>query len=526
MFVPTELVAEQPLSLASDNASVCATVIDDLEAKAPMRIVAMAPSNVQNCKYLTREAYYPADSEKSRVPHISPLKTKFENSGMHGGWDRHIAPEGKPYFQAVHRPVVTMDAPDDDIEEAADSLLARLEAHDVPADTEIVLVKYTETDTGDAVMGYHLASMSARTVFWLDEVPSNLATQDVRAAVSETHLGLAVTAQFWSHVENFPNHRGIPEDAIRELRDACAHGQFDRVTSSTSTFSLTPEYLAPLWRCMDSLKADEANGYLNMIAARLLHTLYDDRFKHFYGEPGVRLASTARALEGETSSGVTSWLFAPASVVLFGLPSLYLQELDDVYCDNLVQFSDWQRFLARCQKDRADLQVPTFIMVCADIGLLALTPAECIAARTLSGVSVVLLISVYATSQVFSLYERQRKANTADAAIEYMTKWDPSDGPRYRLAIGLSIPRALFLWSLATFVAALVMDLFRSSVPATQVSVLAVLATMALIIIALLWIEVDCDDRASRGMARLWNWLTRAVRFPQRNYASNAGSVV
>ena len=31
----------------------------------------------------------------------------------------------------------------------------------------------------------------------------------------------------------------------------------DRVTSPTSAFIFTPEYLAPLWRCIDSLQGPE-----------------------------------------------------------------------------------------------------------------------------------------------------------------------------------------------------------------------------------------------------------------------------
>lgn len=81
------------------------------------------------------------------------------------------------------------------------------------------------------------------------------------------------------------------------------------------------------------------------------------RFQNFYGEPGVRLVTSDGALE-ETPDGLGAYVFVPMSLLLFGLPGLYMKELKNICKDNSVHYAGWGRFTAQCQKDRQDLLVP------------------------------------------------------------------------------------------------------------------------------------------------------------------------
>ncbi|EKM58116.1 uncharacterized protein PHACADRAFT_193240 [Phanerochaete carnosa HHB-10118-sp] len=531
------------MSSINDNAT-CSTVVDDYkiasdasvvsETKPHLRIVPLAPHDLEQSKYdRPRTIYYPFDSNESTVQHISPLKTRFEAPPVSSEWIRHVAPEGKTYFQATNRPLLTMDNLEDgsvamDIEDGASGLLACLREVDAPSDTEVVLSKTFQGE--EHVIGYYLASISTQSVFWLEQVPSSLVSINIRPVISEVHLGLAVAAQLWTHVELFPNHRGLPEAAIREIKDSYIHGQCDMETSITSTFPYTVDRLVPLWRCIGSLKAEDANGYRNTIAARLLSTLYQARFQNFYGEPGVRLSTSESALK-EKSSGLGVYVFAPMSLLLLGLPRLYMSELKAIYKDSTVHYAGWRRFMAQCQKDRQDLLVPTPIMLCANVGLLVFTPNEYVAARTLNYVSSILLCSVYATCQVLDLYERGFSSATAQSAaspslVSHLSKWQSATGGFECFAVGLSLPRGLFSWGLLTFVTSLVTNLFLSSGLAMKLPVSTVLGTMFLVVVSLLWIELDCQLPRVRYIAAPWRSLIDAVHARRRKSGHNVRSGV
>lgn len=357
-----------------------------------------------------------------------------------------------------------------------------------------------------------------QTVFWLEEVESSLMVDGVgRVAVSEAHLGLAAKSQFWTHVELFPNHYTLSKEVVLELRDTYTHGYLDRLTSLTSTFSFTPEKLAPIRECIDGLRADAPNAYLTTVAARLLCMLYHNRFNNFYGEPGARLDSTSTVVEAEPARRVAVCIFAPGSALLFGLPSLYMKELRDIYRDGMVHYADWERFLAQCSKDRQELLVPTPVLLLADLGVLIFAPQEHVAVRALSCVSSILLCSGYLASQVLGLFERDFRSRSASAAIKYIVKWDGLPGGLYSMATSLSLPKALFLWGLATFAASLVTTVFQSSGLATRVSVLAVLGTMGAMLAGLLWIELGCRVLDTKRLAGLYRSVVNAVRLPRRN---------
>ena len=76
--------------------------------------------------------------------------------------------------------------------------------------------------------------------------------------------------------------------------------------------------------------------------------LDDERFLHFYGEHYARMSRIESIYEGSVPR---SPLFRFCSVLLFGLPTLYLGELHKVYVDKTVHYHSWRKFISELKED-------------------------------------------------------------------------------------------------------------------------------------------------------------------------------
>lgn len=98
-----------------------------------------------------------------------------------------------------------------------------------------------------------------------------------RRPVIHSEPGLPISYDNRQHVEMFPNHRGLPLAAIKELKDTFAHGLcgaypkrhriiwvandvLDYVTSQTSMFAYDPDTIEKLTKCMAGMKGAYSVG--------------------------------------------------------------------------------------------------------------------------------------------------------------------------------------------------------------------------------------------------------------------------
>jgi hypothetical protein len=104
------------------------------------------------------------------------------------------------------------------------------EAQDSLYDWELVIEIPSDATPTTGVVYYYGINHTTRQPFWVHPVSTEeLGLPPFR---SPAHLRSILTPEFWTHVEYFPSHRKIPEDAENELVSILAHGLFGMTTAA------------------------------------------------------------------------------------------------------------------------------------------------------------------------------------------------------------------------------------------------------------------------------------------------------
>jgi len=136
-------------------------------------------------------------------------------------------------------------------------------------DQEIILTNgmelYLQLEGDDC--NYYLADHTTETVFWLTSDESD--DLGLSPVVSRSHLKQQLQAQYWSHVENFCNHRGVSQGCMDELIQIFSHGLADNLTSSLSTFPYDTATTEKFLNLLNVSRSQINQGYTVALVARL-----------------------------------------------------------------------------------------------------------------------------------------------------------------------------------------------------------------------------------------------------------------
>ncbi|GJE96879.1 hypothetical protein PsYK624_130870 [Phanerochaete sordida] len=509
-----------------------------------LKIVLNTPQDINKLKYY-RSEYYPSDPTKSSFQEIQPLQLDFERETPLANWVEIKG--GRPYFYDSNRALLTRtDLNNEDnlvhIETAANTLAERRDAvrDRIPTDTEIVMCKTWHYEEEVDVIGYYLVSMSRQVIFWLppqegeEPIPADLVTEGLRFVVSRAHLGLANKWQFWTHVEHFPGHLPLPRSVATELVHTFNTGLCDSITSANSMFPYDSETITRLAKTFESVTVDEVNPHGSFIAGRLLARIYHERFLGFWGEPGARLTRSEGALADSDEKRPNLFVLKLVSPLFFFAPILYVHELQELYVDASVHYYPWRMFIEGLKKDWEGSITPTTVLIATNIGFLSINsidgtggPNKSVA-QILSYVSTILAAFIYIVCQILQRHHRHHVHGQATQALEFI-----QNRSLPMLAISFSIPTALFLWSMITFLAAMMAVFFDHTALATRIALGVLLLLLLLVLVLLLYLESEGTIRStfnSFGLARRlwWNasewYTTHLPRFGRRSPASDAPS--
>lgn len=323
------------------------------------------------------------------------------------------------------------------------------------------------------------------------------------------------------HVELFPNHRGIPSDALCELRDTFTYGLCDYVTSQTSMFAYDPDTIEKLSKCMASMKEDEINPANTAAAARLLNTVYKERFLHFYGETGARLDRKDSAFKKDIR-GPRSIVFMLISPFLFFMPFVYLKELERTYVDNSVHYYFWRQFIEGLKRDWENSITPATVLLSANVGFLAINSIDTdspnkSAAQIASYISSILSLFIYIVAQILSRHHRHHANGQADQALQYILKREDRLIGLQGVAIAFSLPVALFLWSMLTFLVALMFVFFEDTSVATKIAMGVVTGFLGVTVLLLLYLESE-GTITETEFPRVWSLLVEKIQAWRRKW--------
>jgi hypothetical protein len=192
-----------------------------------------------NSRYRAATAVGASATARKPVAVISCLPTSGKNP-LPKGWRELTHPEGDTYHYNDEKKIVTAN---DSRDPAALEMLLKAfdilrraayeKIRDRLPQAELFLHVNLKPDSS-ADIRYYFADHATCQLFWVDDVP--LASIGLPAFGSEAEIKLRLTPEYWTHVEYFPMHLALRQEAEDLIVAVLRHGCVDNMTSPGSTF--------------------------------------------------------------------------------------------------------------------------------------------------------------------------------------------------------------------------------------------------------------------------------------------------
>ncbi|KAH7885731.1 hypothetical protein F5I97DRAFT_1954424 [Phlebopus sp. FC_14] len=423
------------------------------------------------------------------------------------GWVRHTHPEGAPYFFHPGKRIFT-DANASRLQKVmdiADGLLQKAAQLNLPlhADVELV-IGLINHDDGRRDCLYYFVDHHQQLLFWVHAYKLSNIFANVRGVETPSHKKLAITTQYWTHLELYPDKRIVKAEHYEELKGILIHASSDTITSKTSVAPFDSDELTRMLDLMDKIEGmrhilysrrqvvklcdisgsiDKEHVYAVCVMARFMRLFNASKFINFYGQPGARLnADQSVYTTARKRRQAPSILIKVADVFMFGSPSTHAKELEKVWVDQSVNFPRWKGFIGRLSTEWGGFTIYSTVMLAVDVSFLAIPPlgggnnsgpsgsqanngiptsqdVGAIIATYASILCVVgsLLVSVHLSDRV-----RGHEHSSAKEVVAMMVRSKQSMLGTDGLAIMYSLPYAFLVWGMLFFILALTMVMFAN----------------------------------------------------------------
>lgn len=233
------------------------------------------------------------------------------------------------------------------------------------------------------------------------------------------------------------------------------------------------------------------------------------RFLHFHGQNAARMDSD-RSIHCSTPRP-RSWLITILSPIFFWAPEIHLSELDKLWVDEIVYQVSWKRFIDKLQSEWQEFIVFATILLNANVAFLAI-PGVINQSDSNSSTSQTLAATVSYVSTTMSIGSiilglllvrqhrtRIRPDDPFEAAIFLQNRDHPKLGLE-PLAIIYSIPYALLMWAMVTFLTALLILCFRATELWTRIPVGLASLAITTLVIAFISSAWETQERTNRWL--------------------------
>jgi len=269
--------------------------------------------------------------------------------------------------------------------------------------------------------------------------------------------------EYWRHVEYFPHHYDIPQEAVCELLGTLSYNTIATLTAEPgdSIYSFSPEEMnayrdniMSLIKLKESQKRnaesreewaleteqtnsnhnegrrdsdEEINSFVTSSMARLMGMLVYERFANFHGCQGARLSRRQKVRPPATERRTT--LMKILSPILFYAPDLHLRNIEDIWIDHMVQQVYWKAFITNLIREWEGLVLYSTVLLNANIAFLALPavvgqtnnqgPGNATAAEIASQMSAITSVGSVVTSMLLARYHKPKEESSENAARSF-----------------------------------------------------------------------------------------------------------
>ncbi|KAK0212293.1 hypothetical protein DFS33DRAFT_1389807 [Desarmillaria ectypa] len=402
---------------------------------------------------------------------IDPLTISFQQNHVHVDWLMCVHPEGARYFFHQERRLYT----DVDISESNNLQLITKFLNDIDnymhtngivvSDADLVLDLISDpTDNGGISCAYYFASHENRSIFWFDEFNGTFlsAWNAVKGVTDPVHVSLEIEAQYWYHCQLFPTCRKITLDIIDELRDTLIFWMGDTMTRSKSNSAYSIPELQQMLSLTNTVRKSldwRSNSSPGLACSidRLMFIVFRERFINFYGQTGARLEHDASVYD---TAFKRTLLVALLSPLLFFAPDIHLTTLKKIKGDGFFRIASWSGFTEKLYNEWREVILHATVLLTADVAFLAIQSVD--DHSTNEGRSPVLMsiyVSIIASIGSIISGFRMRAHDSSKDAMRFFSK----ERGLETLAIMYSLPHALLIWAMVTFLAAFSFLCFTAS---------------------------------------------------------------
>ncbi|KAH9947505.1 hypothetical protein B0H21DRAFT_738326 [Amylocystis lapponica] len=398
---------------------------------------------------------------------IEPMTLLFPLENVPAQWCPCVHPEGALYFAHKEKRIFT----DANLRDPHILAIIEVFCHTVyeeaaelgfvlPDNTDLVLELESDGE-GGYDWCYYFADHTHRTLFWLHRCDITYDIGFIKGVSAPAHIKHDMENFYWMHYEAFPHNREPPADAVNEVMSTLLHASIDQLTSQTSTATYTSAQLHEMLGLMR--EAQGHNSHTVCVVARLMQIFAHLKFINFHGQYGARL-SRDQSVHGETEQRRTL-LISLLSPLFFNAPDIHLRSLEKLWVDGLINRLPWGNFIGRMQSDWQEFILYATVMLNANVAFLTIPDVDPgggkrTAAQIASFISIVTSIGSIILGLLLVRQHRVKPRETAHEAVEYLLKQKHPTLGLETLAILYSLPYALLMWAMVSFLLAFAFECF------------------------------------------------------------------
>ncbi|KAJ7485389.1 hypothetical protein FB451DRAFT_1127570 [Mycena latifolia] len=503
-FDPSAVV-NTPITPQESAASGDILTLTLLLSEAHPRIFPGSPEDLGRGRY-GRKIVVP--DEPTRFT-IAPLEISFLPDTPPPGWTTCLHPDGAQYFFNEENRVFT-DA--NLFDKAAlvfiNTIMHKvhdfLRAHGVQlaTDVDLVLDEYLYSDQTKGCQ-YYFVNHKDRCVFWMDNANSDMfsVTHELNGITSASHIRHELEAQYWYHCELFPTSFELTHAIVDELRDILLHSLGDLITSATSTVPWKRDDLIDMINLANGLRknvgrsvdsrfiiVDNKLSGSNCLVGRFMCLCVRARVYNFHGEPSARL-NVDHSVYGTVRK--RTLFIAALSPLLFYAPDFHLVGLHKIHTDKLIRHRGWSDFITRLNGEWQEFTLLATVVLNANVAFLSIQSVDqggfALPERTPAQISSYLSMLTSVGAVIIGLLlvkqHRDRDRMAAADAAKFISDWTYPILGLEALAFLYSLPYAMLIWSMVSFLAAFSFMCFENSNLITRTLVGVIWAAVAALIL-------------------------------------------
>ncbi|KAG1737405.1 hypothetical protein EDB19DRAFT_2025672 [Suillus lakei] len=422
-----------PISMPEPNIPAVEAMPPPPTVPAQLSVIYLTPLYLNPKSDGTTGMFHDSEYDEFEVKK-GPLDCSEELAAV-GGWEPLTHPEGALFFYQPYKRVFTdADVRDPDtavkIDQAVKMAYEEVRRANVPLDPSVELALELIVEEDVEYWGYYLADHERRVIFWFEDHKSFSLMHNVRGAKRKSHVKYALESQYWRHIELFPNKRFLPEGVGVELKELVLLAHADLLKGESFP---------------------DAGG-----------SIYETSLRSKVCEPGARL-DLDRSLYGEYNAR-SKEILRVMNVVLFGSLDTHSRAIHRIWVDGTIVQSRWKNFIDRLATEWNTYAIFSTVVLAVNISFLAVpSVAGQTSAILLTYLSTICTIgSLVVTLCLVGPVNDSLRGSAADMA-SFMVGTSRSMLGLESLALMLSTPPALLMWSMIFFAAALSVVIFGTS---------------------------------------------------------------